>query len=138
MRKINWFVACFCLMMLALPSAWSQNDKTIEYTCEVVQDAKGKVRINPNYDYLGKQFWKENIESHTFSTVTEAVSLLNRYNFKVKTDVSKKNGERVVTMSLMDSPYGSVDRVKRMLEIGDMLDKRGATTPNSSSHNEED
>ena len=129
-------MACFCLMMLMVPSAWGQSDKTMEFTCEVVQDANGKVRINPNYDYLGERFWKENIETHRFTTVTEAVSLLNRYNFKVKTDVSKKNGERVVTMSLMDSPYGSVDRVKRMLEIGDMLDKKGDAVPGSSAHGE--
>lgn len=120
MKKIITFLTIAIIFTM---NAFAQVDcNKREFSCQIIEHPNNKIEIVSNYDYLGENFWKQNIEIQLFKTVTDAISYLEMFGFQVKTDVSH-DGKRTITMAKIDYKSSSVSAINRQINLATELEK---------------
>lgn len=128
MKKIE-LITIFVLVTICTHSVFSQtvdgNIKKKEYVCQVVELEGGRAHIEPNFDYLGKEFWYKHIlcDSYRYPTLEDAIDKLTHHGFKVKS-MSVKDGKQIITMSILADKTCSKKNIERMFAISEELDRR--------------
>lgn len=122
-RIIILIIGFFFLNVNAFSQKINERNLT-EYTCIIKEVKKGECVIIPNYDYLGVEFWKENILSSKPIPTQSAIEKLNRFGFLIKSTTTIDDGLLIITMAKKEEKRFSNNNFRKMLEIASELDKQ--------------